>query len=762
MTLHWTNPQLASETPPHRRLTMIVGGIVTLSLLAMLFVIATWAYAGPENATAALDTEGRWVNHTNVNYIRAMAVEDDQYVWVATDGGVACWDLVSGRCVRRTTANSLGSNDVLSVLVDGRGRKWFGTAVGVSVLNDGGTPLDLTDDTWQHYSRADGLIGARVQAIGVTRGSGHEEYKWLGTERGITVLDDSDPGALRTRSFTAADGMTSNSVTTIAVSNTQEVWCGTPSGVTVFLNGDPWITPTLTTYTIANDLIPSNRIRDIVCEGGEVWIATEAGLSERTADGSWRAYRRGAGLPYPEVVAVSVDGRDNVWLVLGDGRLAVGQRGTGSRLAFSPVEGFAGEATTLAYDGSHYTLAGTRGHGIVALDATGTPTGTYFSAEGPTSNQVTSLSFHNNTLLCGTWGNGASIWDGTDWLHYRHDDGLGSDYVTAVAFDVIGRKWFGSWPAGWADMAGGLSVLTTVTPTWATFTDTLPSPYVFSAALTGTDSVWVGTDRGAVRIDHLDTPLDPLDDITTAFTVSDCLGSDIVYAIAISSTRDGDSVWFGTTGGLSLLRDDGTPSSNYECMTYTIPDGLASNIIYDLAVDEPGSIWVATARGLCRLEYGDPFDKADDRWQTYMAGTWVRSLARDWEGCWWLATWDGVHRLCDGGTPFTTTDDIWATYTVSDGLASNNVYAVAMDPATGHMWLATDHGLSEFVRTQPTPTPTATPTTTGTPTIIATPTATLTGTPPTATPSATPSATPTVYMVYLPVVLKQATLAHSF
>jgi len=642
--------------------------------------------------------------------------------------------------------------------------------------------LDLSDDVWQHYSLVDGLIGERVQAIGITRGSGGVEFKWFGTNRGVTVLDDS--GTPRMRSYTAADGMTANYVTTIAVSNTREVWCGTRSGITVFSDADQWITSTLTTYTTANVLV-SNRIRHVVCKKGEVWVATEGGLNVRTVDYHWRSYRPGSGLPYPEVLAVDVDEQDNAWLVLGDGQVTV-VLDEGRWPVFSTADGLPpGGATTVAYDGLRHMLFGTRGGGIGALDAGGTPDDktddlwrTYASGEGPVSNKVTSLAFDAaGTLLCGTWNSGASLWNGTGWTHYTHNDGLGSNYVSAVAFDVNGCKWFGTQPSTLESMPGGLSVLdnTSVTPTWATYVDNLPSPYVSSLVPEGTRLVWVGTGQGVVVIDHYGTPFDPSDDIQATFTVSDGLGSNMVRTIALA--QHGNAVWFGTTGGLSLLGDGGTlfEKADDRWVTHVVSDGLASNNVYDIALDERGYIWAATDRGLSVLDdSGTPFDKIDDRWQTYddrdgMAGVWVRGLARDWEGLWWLATWDGVNRFSDGGTPLQQNDDIWETFTTTRGLAATDTYAVEVDPV-GHLWFATNHGLSEFVFTLPTPTPTATPTETSTPPVTETPTttptaeasATATGTPPTATPSATASATPANYVLYLPIMFKQAVLPSRF
>ena len=40
---------------------------------------------------------------------------------------------------------------------------------------------------------------------------------------------------------------------------------------------------------------------------------------------------------------------------------------------------------------------------------------------------------------------GVSKFDGTTWTTYTTADGLADNYVTAIAIDAQGNKWFGIW-----------------------------------------------------------------------------------------------------------------------------------------------------------------------------------------------------------------------------------------------------------------------------------------------------------------------------
>ncbi|MBC8253937.1 MAG: hypothetical protein H8E35_07905, partial [Ardenticatenia bacterium] len=90
----------------------------------------------------------QWVGFTNANWVREIAKEGN-YLWAATSGGAVAHDLTNGSYVKFTTVDDgLVDNDVLSVSIDGAGRKWFGTSSGISVLDDNGSSFDKADDAW--------------------------------------------------------------------------------------------------------------------------------------------------------------------------------------------------------------------------------------------------------------------------------------------------------------------------------------------------------------------------------------------------------------------------------------------------------------------------------------------------------------------------------------------------------------------------------------------------------------------------------------
>src|SRR5437667_11328820 len=117
------------------------------------------------------------------------------------------------------------------------------------------------------------------------------------------------------------------------------------------------------------------------------------------------------------------------------------------------------------------------------------------------------------------------------------------------------------------------------------------------------------------------------------YTTSDGLAHDVVYRIA--QDRRG-FLWICTEEGLS--RFDG-----YEFKNYTGADGLPRGAVLDFIETRRGQYWVATADGLYRYDPAGP-----RRFTRYAAGA-VRVLLEDRSGTVWCGTSRGLFQLGEGG-----------------------------------------------------------------------------------------------------------------
>jgi ligand-binding sensor domain-containing protein len=172
----------------------------------------------------------------------------------------------------------------------------------------------------------------------------------------------------------------------------------------------------------------------------------------------------------------------------------------------------------------------------------------------------------------------------------------------------------------------------------------------------------------------------PKPGIETYTTANSGLSGDDVTAVTVDAQ---DNKWFGTDGdGLSMLSPDGEWATYY-------PEENPTLDCTTVAVDASGNAWCGHKEG-----GGVSVRLADTTWETYtvedgLSGDNVNDIAIDEEGRVWLATapmWlDGPV----GGGVSVLSGTTWITYTTANsGLTSNQVNDVAVDDG-GRVWFAT-------------------------------------------------------------------------
>lgn len=203
---------------------------------------------------------------------------------------------------------------------------------------------------------------------------------------------------------------------------------------------------------------------------------------------------------------------------------------------------------------------------------------------------------------------------------------------------------------------------------WRTYTvaDGLGSNYVMDVAVDEAGHIWLGRDSGLSEFD--------------GSTWRNYYGGGAYYS-SIAVDRAGH-IWAGLFGFYScggLKEFDG-----YQWHTYTTNDGLPSNCVTDIAIDNEGHKWFATQAGVSVFDGGT--------WHTYTSADGlvdndVYAVAIDEAGHKWFGTYNGLSEF-DGTT--------WTTYTPTDGLPIDYIRAIAID-AVGHIWVGTQYyGVSEF------------------------------------------------------------------
>jgi len=243
----------------------------------------------------------------------------------------------------------------------------------------------------------------------------------------------------------------------------------------------------------------------------------------------------------------------------------------------------------------------------------------------------------------GTNGGGMSRYRDGHWKTFFPMHGLADYWVYAFAEQQDGTLWIGTW--------AGVNRLDRTTGKLTTYVDELVNEWVYGVGVDRRNRVWFGTEGGVSMYDgrhwqswtHKDGLGAPNRD-GLPLSTNTGLGTRARHNLSVLSAgrptynpnyvfcilidRD-DSVWAGTWGG-GVSHFDGRQWRNL-----TTADGLAGDIVYSMAQDNDGVLWLGTNRGLSR--------------------------------------YDGKN---------------WRRYGRADGLDDDNVYAVTVAP-NGDVWIGT-------------------------------------------------------------------------
>lgn len=598
-------------------------GLLIVFIWGML--ITRPVLSAPSQQQPALGSR-EWRTYPMPAPVTALAAHGDT-LWAGTTQSLVQFNRTDGTSVPFTTAEGLIDNSISAVTIDPDGNPWVGTWNGNISRFDGqqwqthlpGQPVnDLTIDPASAIWAAGG---------GITRLTlpAPAERVWLGTTNGVSLFDGG-----QWQNFTTADGLVDNEVRAIAIDPQGRKWFGTANGVSAF-DGRQWAN-----YAPLTSSLVSNFVQTVAVDpANRLWFGyAERGQGVTMFDGqNWTTYTTANGLADDHVYAIAFAPDGVAWL------------GTAAGVS--------------RFDGQSWA--------------------TYTAANGLLDDRVRAIAVGpDNRVWFGT-ANGVSRFDGQQWQSYTAADGMAAGPVNAIAIDSQGQVWVGAQPNIPGDGSGGISQFDGQRwinhPVQRSYTGNsfgLQGDWITAIALDANNQPWVTT---------LAHPLSkPLwvrgglsnfnGQVWNNYSGDVELVSDYSTSVVIDASG---AKWVGSSQG--LFRFNGGPPP----VRYTTPNGLLSEDVRGVALDQTGRIWAATWGGGVAVLEGD-------QWTTYittgLADREVNAITIDRNGNPWFATPGGVSRF-DG--------ESWQVYTVADGLLDNQANAILAD-TEGNIWVGTGRG----------------------------------------------------------------------
>jgi len=615
---------------------------------------------------------GDWVTYTNMNYAKQLLLEED-FLWVATTGGLLKFNLSDGTYEKITNVGGLGGNYLYSLAEDTTENLWFGAKNGTL------TKYNPESNFFRTYNFID-RDGSRLSLKCITP---EGERLWIGLNIGVSLfLIDKNEGEIKEtyRHFGNLDeGLEVNSV---ALTPTK-VWVGTVKGVAFAPKDDPNLLDHSRWYSFVSGQkgLSNDFVNSILNVDEEVYIGTNGGVFRfNNTDSSW------VFLGLSGIIVRDLKYNSNRIFAGTSWGVYVYENGTWSQVSLDGLKNR--NLNSIVINNSSDIWVGTEGSGISVLPVAES-FWTNFVIEGPPGNIFNKIAIEENgKIWCSNWSGGCSSFNGSAWDSFQ--DTLFSlfnrrPWMATVTLDFEGNVWFGSWGDGLfkLDSQGGWfrydSSNSELRPTTKPF-ETVVSDVVVDEAGTKWMANWEGVEKRTVVALQ--------DNQWTPYLTSDGIRSNLINSLY----AEGGRLWICHRDmGLGFLDYKWTPqvkSDDFLDYYTKIGDNLSGDDVRCVRIDRRGNLWAGTSEGL------DRYDPEIGRFRGVQMpeplGPRVNCIAVDKMNNKWIGTINGLGVVNDQGSfihTFTTTNS---------KLVDDEVWFINIDNRRGLAWIGTENGLSTY------------------------------------------------------------------
>lgn len=322
-----------------------------------------------------------------------------------------------------------------------------------------------------------------------------------------------------------------------------------------------------------------------------------------------------------------------------------------------------GEVHSIVQTDDGYVWAGTYGGGVAKFE--GEAFRAYTTEDGLKDNSIEVMfTDSRQNLWVSTYRSGVARLEGDRFVYPINDATLDTAEVYAIGEMADGTIWIGAYRAGIYRYDGGVTGRITTddgllhNTTWD-----------FYEARDG--AVWIATSAGVSVMEPTRGPGQETHTFTN-YTTEEGISGASVYRIAEHPSGD---LWMATSSGITVW--DGSSFS-----VIREAGGITLNYVYDLLIDEEGTVWVGTySQGVVAItgEGTVHYDRHNG-----LNSNYIYDLYEDSDGNIWVATaGSGINLLQSQAFTF---------YGVESGIAAPNVYALLED-RSGRVWVGTEDGI---------------------------------------------------------------------
>lgn len=567
----------------------------------------------PAVAASAIGTPLRPQAHPGLGNLGAMAQTPDGFLWFGGREGLKRYDGLEVRTYAGAANVPFATHGVHSLLVSKQGGMWVATGDGIlGYWSDDSGPL-FTDKRGKGALVFMNTNGDAVQiTAGTTAPSDTWVWSmaedgannlWLGTDQGLGLVRPHVDSARRRIEWVPCDGVTHDTTVANVLFTSTGLWLATDRGVFVRRNGRCQATA-VTAPALA------------LAQGSErqIFVGTKGGLIELVDDVVRRQVRQDAGLPSGQVRSLLASSKGSLWVGTDQGLVTLDSSGH-----ITPWQEPRAVITVFQDDeGSVWYLTTSRG----AVQLKPAPVTTIAASAGQQGATTFAVLTAKDGSVWATTTEGLTHFRGARIDHYAYGKDVPVWSARAMAEAPDGGLWFTVHEDGLLLYKDGAF-------------ESFPGgryphlAHTTTVAIGRDASLWVGTSDG--RVMRLSGGAAAAPSQVFSPDSGACRGS----AMAVAQAPDG-TMWWATSGGLTRIQ-------NGEATCFSTKNGLPSNDVASLLLDQGGTLWLGTRSDVGLVNWRDGVARVVGPDKGFPMGG-VFGIVQDTAGHLWWSSAMGIHR----------------------------------------------------------------------------------------------------------------------